>query len=269
MCRNLSLHPLNETYDIFYPAWLRKCAYLKEVSKAPVAEHLKEGVMVSVFADIIQVIVLAPGTDALLRIDNSCQLSKVTAWINCALEDRLELGREREGVSMFETLNNTLIQRERERERKREREGRERERKRGRERTRERERARDLHNTPPRTVILPSSTHYVIGIYQYCLLFLQYQYHLLPPLPCISSVHNLQCLITILTNNTINGNILDDHDKRSLTMRALTPEFHQYTSSMCTPWTSYEVTVLPFIAHIRFQKPPCEKISSWFTYSSS
>ena len=34
------------------------CRYLKEVSKIPVSEHLKEGVMyVSVFADIAQVIV--------------------------------------------------------------------------------------------------------------------------------------------------------------------------------------------------------------------
>jgi hypothetical protein len=71
--------------------------YLKEVSKAPVSKHLKEGVMVGIFAHIIQVVVLAPSTDTLLRVDNSSQLSKVTAWINGALEDRLELSRGEEG----------------------------------------------------------------------------------------------------------------------------------------------------------------------------
>ena len=65
--------------------------YLEEVSKGPVSQHLKEGVVISILANVVQVIMFAPSTDTLLRIDNSSQFSKVTAWVNCALEDWLEL----------------------------------------------------------------------------------------------------------------------------------------------------------------------------------
>ena len=65
--------------------------YLEEVAKGPVAKHLKEGVMVSILANVIQVIMLAPSTDAFLGVDDSSQFGKVTAWVNCALEDWLEL----------------------------------------------------------------------------------------------------------------------------------------------------------------------------------
>ena len=41
------------------------------VSKRPVAQHLKERVVVAIFADLFQVVVLATGTDAFLAVDGS------------------------------------------------------------------------------------------------------------------------------------------------------------------------------------------------------
>ena len=38
------------------------------VAEAPVAEHLEERVVVGVEADVVEVVVFAPGADALLRI---------------------------------------------------------------------------------------------------------------------------------------------------------------------------------------------------------
>ena len=42
--------------------------FLEVVAEAPVAEHLEEGVVIGVEADVFQVIVLAAGADALLRV---------------------------------------------------------------------------------------------------------------------------------------------------------------------------------------------------------
>ena len=41
---------------------------LEVVAEAPVAEHLEEGVVVGVLADVVEVVVLAAGADALLRV---------------------------------------------------------------------------------------------------------------------------------------------------------------------------------------------------------
>ncbi len=41
---------------------------LEVIAKAPVAEHLEEGVVVGVLADVVQIVVLAAGADALLRV---------------------------------------------------------------------------------------------------------------------------------------------------------------------------------------------------------
>ena len=65
--------------------------YLEEVSKRPVSKHLKERVVIRVLANIIQVVVFPSGPDALLRVDGSSQLSKVTAGINSTLEYWLKL----------------------------------------------------------------------------------------------------------------------------------------------------------------------------------
>ncbi|KAI7360092.1 Alanine--tRNA [Hortaea werneckii] len=43
--------------------------FLEVISKRPVTQHLEEGVMIGVFADIVEVIVLATSTDTLLKID--------------------------------------------------------------------------------------------------------------------------------------------------------------------------------------------------------
>ena len=47
--------------------------------------------MIRVFAHIVQVIVLAPGADTLLAVDNSLQATHVTVRVNHTLEDGLEL----------------------------------------------------------------------------------------------------------------------------------------------------------------------------------
>ena len=49
----------------------RRLAHLEVVAKGPVAEHLKERVVVQVLADIVQVVVLAAGADAGNRNDNA------------------------------------------------------------------------------------------------------------------------------------------------------------------------------------------------------
>jgi hypothetical protein len=49
---------------------------LEVVAKRPVAEHLEERVVVRVFADIVEVVVLAAGTNALLRVDGTLQIGK-------------------------------------------------------------------------------------------------------------------------------------------------------------------------------------------------
>ena len=41
---------------------------LEIIAEGPVAEHLEEGVVVGVLADIVEVVVLATGPDALLRV---------------------------------------------------------------------------------------------------------------------------------------------------------------------------------------------------------
>ena len=66
-------------------------AYFEVVSKGPVAQHLKVGVMVHIFAHIIKVVVLASGTDTFLAVYGTLQLAKVTVGIHRALEDGLEL----------------------------------------------------------------------------------------------------------------------------------------------------------------------------------
>ena len=68
------------------------------VAEAPVAEHLEEGVVVGVPADIVQVVVLAAGADALLRVHDPGELRLLGAE-----EVRLELvhpgvGEEQGGV---------------------------------------------------------------------------------------------------------------------------------------------------------------------------
>ena len=69
--------------------------HLEEISKGPVPKHLKEGMMVRVFSHIIKVVVFASSTDTLLTVDHPRQFGKVTTRINSALEDWLELQRQR------------------------------------------------------------------------------------------------------------------------------------------------------------------------------
>lgn len=68
--------------------------YFKVVSEGPGAHHLKEGVVVHVLAQIIQVIVLAPSADALLCVSCTLESGHGVGRINGVQEDRFELELE-------------------------------------------------------------------------------------------------------------------------------------------------------------------------------
>mmetsp|Transcript_27860 Transcript_27860/g.39194 ORF Transcript_27860/g.39194 Transcript_27860/m.39194 type:complete len:247 (-) Transcript_27860:245-985(-) len=58
---------------------------LLEVStEGPVTKHLKEGVMVHIFSDIIKIIVLSTGTDTFLRIDGAGKLTHLKVGVTCS-----------------------------------------------------------------------------------------------------------------------------------------------------------------------------------------
>lgn len=68
-------------------------SYFEIISKGPRAQHLKESVMVHVFAHIIKIIVFAASTNALLCV---CSTPKSGHWVgrvNGVQEDGLELLR--------------------------------------------------------------------------------------------------------------------------------------------------------------------------------
>ena len=71
---------------------------LEVVAEGPVAEHLEKGVVIGVLADIVEIVVLAAGADALLAVGRPV----VFAFFS-AEEDRLELihagvGKQERGI---------------------------------------------------------------------------------------------------------------------------------------------------------------------------
>eukprot|EP00965_Chrysotila_dentata_P239660 6203228-Pleurochrysis_carterae.AAC.3 len=64
---------------------------LEVVAKGPVAQHLEEGVVVDVLADVVQVVVLAARADALLGVGRAAQLGHGRVGVRLAQEDGLEL----------------------------------------------------------------------------------------------------------------------------------------------------------------------------------
>mmetsp|Transcript_79385 Transcript_79385/g.230479 ORF Transcript_79385/g.230479 Transcript_79385/m.230479 type:complete len:459 (-) Transcript_79385:73-1449(-) len=64
---------------------------LEVVPEGPVAKHLKEGVVVHVLADVLQVVVLAARTDALLRVGGALELREGVGRVDLPHEDGLEL----------------------------------------------------------------------------------------------------------------------------------------------------------------------------------
>ena len=70
---------------------------LEVVTEGPVAQHLEEGVMVDILADVVQVVVLAAGSDTLLGVDGSLPLGHVAVGVHGAHEDGLELVHARIG----------------------------------------------------------------------------------------------------------------------------------------------------------------------------
>lgn len=73
------------------------------VTKTPITEHFKKGVMVNVLADVVQVVVFATGTDALLRVDGAVQFGHGQGGVTRAQKEWLVLihagvGEQQSGV---------------------------------------------------------------------------------------------------------------------------------------------------------------------------
>jgi hypothetical protein len=66
---------------------------LKIVSKRPIAQHFKEGVVINVFANIFQIVMLPTGTNTFLTVRGAFQLCKLRIRINSSKKNGLELGR--------------------------------------------------------------------------------------------------------------------------------------------------------------------------------
>eukprot|EP01085_Mycamoeba_gemmipara_P005048 Mycagemm_TRINITY_DN10190_c0_g1::TRINITY_DN10190_c0_g1_i2::g.5048::m.5048 type:complete len:174 gc:universal TRINITY_DN10190_c0_g1_i2:619-98(-) len=64
---------------------------LEVVTEGPGSKHLKERVVVSILADVVEIVVLAARTDALLAVYNSLQLGEVALGVNSSKENGLEL----------------------------------------------------------------------------------------------------------------------------------------------------------------------------------
>lgn len=69
--------------------------YLEIIPKGPGPQHLKEGVVVHIFAHVIQVVVLAPCSDALLSVGGSAQFSERVWGVDGIEEDGFELQGEK------------------------------------------------------------------------------------------------------------------------------------------------------------------------------
>ena len=65
-------------------------ALLEVVSEGPIAEHFKEGVVVDVLADIVEIVVLASGANALLRVAGSLQLGERTGGVDLSIRGDCE-----------------------------------------------------------------------------------------------------------------------------------------------------------------------------------
>ena len=64
------------------------CLFFEIIAEGPVSQHLEKGVVVGIESDILQVVVLASGADALLGVGGASR--GIGAW-GCAQEDRHEL----------------------------------------------------------------------------------------------------------------------------------------------------------------------------------
>jgi hypothetical protein len=62
----------------------RNGLFLEVVTEGPVAEHLKERVVVRVLTDVVQVVVFTSGADTFLRVGSSLPLGHVTGRVNLA-----------------------------------------------------------------------------------------------------------------------------------------------------------------------------------------
>lgn len=65
--------------------------YLEIIPKGPGAQHLEEGVVVDILPHVVQVVVLAPSSDALLSVGGSAQLSERVRGVDGVEEDGFEL----------------------------------------------------------------------------------------------------------------------------------------------------------------------------------
>mmetsp|Transcript_24531 Transcript_24531/g.74807 ORF Transcript_24531/g.74807 Transcript_24531/m.74807 type:complete len:232 (-) Transcript_24531:212-907(-) len=67
------------------------CLLLEIIAERPVAAHLEESVVVDVLTHIVEIIVFAARTDALLRVARTLELCEPRVWVSLSEEDGLEL----------------------------------------------------------------------------------------------------------------------------------------------------------------------------------
>ena len=65
--------------------------HLEIIAEGPVAQHLEESVVIAVLADIVKVVVLATGANALLGVGGAFPGSHWVGLVDGAEEDGLEL----------------------------------------------------------------------------------------------------------------------------------------------------------------------------------
>lgn len=84
--RGIHLVFLRQTLPCHFDGFL-----LEVVSERPVSQHFKEGVVVDILTDIVQVVVFSTSTDALLGVDGTLQRRHGKTWIASSQEKWLVL----------------------------------------------------------------------------------------------------------------------------------------------------------------------------------
>lgn len=71
--------------------------HLEVITKWPVTQHLKKGMMSKIMSHVIKVIVFSSNSDAFLAIHSTNKILEFTSWIQFSKNKRLELLKERFG----------------------------------------------------------------------------------------------------------------------------------------------------------------------------
>lgn len=81
---------------------------LEVISKGPVTQHLKESVVIDILSNVVQIVVLSSGTNTLLRVDSTREVSHGKTRITSSQEKWLKLihssvGEEQRWIVVWHT----------------------------------------------------------------------------------------------------------------------------------------------------------------------